>query len=82
MELAAHMGAQAGLGNGSRLACRRQPTVEPPPDDVYLSADLKKALQQATKLQKKRGDSFLGALLEHGGGGLARKVRSFELCTW
>ena len=34
--------------------------MEPPPDDVYLAADLKKALQQATKLQKKKGDSFLG----------------------
>ena len=34
--------------------------MEPPPDDVYLAEDLKKALQQATKLQKKKGDSFLG----------------------
>lgn len=30
--------------------------------DVYISADLKKALQAAGKLQKKKGDSFLGRL--------------------
>lgn len=40
---------------------RRQPTVEPAPDDVYLSNESKKVFQAATKLQKKKGDSYLGA---------------------
>ena len=29
-------------------------------DDVFISADLKRALQAAAKMQKKKGDSFLG----------------------
>lgn len=40
----------------------RLPVVSGDSDgEVYLSSDLKKALQAAVKLQKKKGDSFLGA---------------------
>ncbi|KAL4440691.1 hypothetical protein ABPG77_000400 [Micractinium sp. CCAP 211/92] len=40
----------------------RLPAVSGDSDgEVYLSSDLKKALQAAAKLQKKKGDSFLGA---------------------
>ncbi|KAL4457526.1 hypothetical protein ABPG75_012391 [Micractinium tetrahymenae] len=40
----------------------RLPAVSGDADgEVYLSSELKKALQAAAKLQKKKGDSFLGA---------------------
>uniref|UniRef100_A0A1D1ZMI1 Clp R domain-containing protein n=2 Tax=Auxenochlorella protothecoides TaxID=3075 RepID=A0A1D1ZMI1_AUXPR len=38
----------------------RQPAVDPPPDEAYLSNDLKKVFATATKLQKAKGDGFLG----------------------
>lgn len=41
-------------------------------DDVFISADLKKALQAAQKLQKKKGDSFLGARVGGLGGAVGR----------
>lgn len=42
----------------------RLPAVSGDSDgEVYLSSDLKKALQAAAKLQKKKGDSFLGECL-------------------
>ncbi|PSC72780.1 chaperone 1 [Micractinium conductrix] len=45
-----------------RKALVRLPAVSGDADgEVYLSADLKKALQAAQKMQKKKGDSFLGA---------------------
>jgi hypothetical protein len=34
--------------------------------EVYISSELKKALQAAGKLQKKKGDSFLGGLASWG----------------
>ena len=37
------------------------PKVEPPPDDVYLSSEMKKVFQGANKLQKNKEDSYLGA---------------------
>ncbi|KDD76020.1 hypothetical protein H632_c393p2, partial [Helicosporidium sp. ATCC 50920] len=43
-----------------RRAVGKLPSIDPPPDDVFLSADLKRTLQAATKLQKKKGDAFLG----------------------
>jgi len=43
-----------------RKAIARLPKVEPPPDEIYLGADLKKAFSAATKLQKEKGDAFLG----------------------
>lgn len=44
-----------------RKAVIRQPKVDPAPDDVYMSSDLKKVFAAATKLQKAKGDTFLGA---------------------
>jgi hypothetical protein len=46
-----------------RKALVRQPAVQTGDEggEVYISAELKKALQAAGKLQKKKGDSFLGA---------------------
>ena len=45
-----------------RKALVRQPAVQTGDEggEVYISAELKKALQAAVKLQKKKGDSFLG----------------------
>ena len=55
-----------------RKALVRQPAVQTGDagGEVYISAELKKALQAAAKLQKKKGDSFLGAYGPCGGGGL------------
>lgn len=39
----------------------RLPTISPSPDQVELSNDTRKVLQAAVKLQKKRGDTYLGA---------------------
>ena len=39
----------------------RLPKMEPPPDEVFMSPDLKKAFAAASKLQKDKEDSFLGA---------------------
>jgi ATP-dependent Clp protease ATP-binding subunit ClpB len=36
------------------------PRVEPAPEQLTTSADLRKALQHASKLQKKRGDAYMG----------------------
>lgn len=36
------------------------PSISPAPDEVFASSELRKCLQQATKLQKTRKDSFLG----------------------
>ncbi|KAA6429047.1 MAG: heat shock [Trebouxia sp. A1-2] len=36
------------------------PSISPAPDDVFASNELRKCLQQASKLQKTRKDSFLG----------------------
>jgi ATP-dependent Clp protease ATP-binding subunit ClpB len=44
-----------------RRTLEKQPTVSPPPDEVSISSDMRKALQQATKLQKAKGDAYLGA---------------------
>jgi ATP-dependent Clp protease ATP-binding subunit ClpB len=44
-----------------RKALVRVPKVEPAPEDVYLSADMKKVFASAAKIQKKKGDSFMGA---------------------
>lgn len=44
-----------------RRAVIKVPKIEPPPDDVYMSPDLKKVFSAATKLQKAKGDAFLGA---------------------
>lgn len=35
-------------------------------DDVFISPELRRALQAAAKLQKKKGDSFLGEQRQHG----------------
>ena len=40
----------------------RLPKVEPPPAEVFMSADMKKAFAAATKLQREKEDSFLGTL--------------------
>lgn len=37
----------------------RLPSISPAPDEVFASSELRKCLQQASKLQKKRNDSFL-----------------------
>lgn len=66
----AHPSQQAG-GNANdainsvlrllRKQLVRLPAVSGDADgEVYLSSELKKALQAAAKLQKKKGDSFLG----------------------
>lgn len=49
--------------------------------EVYLAPDLKKALQAAAKLQKAKGDSFLGAALLLGlaGGWLCPPLSG---CRW
>lgn len=36
------------------------PSISPAPDGVFESSELRKVLQQASKLQKSRKDSFLG----------------------
>lgn len=41
-------------------AQQAQPRVDPAPEEVFLAADLKKAFSTAAKLQKDKGDSFLG----------------------
>ena len=43
-----------------RKCIGRLPKIEPPPDEVFMSNELKKAFQGATKLQKEKNDSFLG----------------------
>lgn len=43
-----------------RKSLTRLPKMEPPPDEVYMGSDLKKAFSAATKLQKDKGDSYLG----------------------
>jgi ATP-dependent Clp protease ATP-binding subunit ClpB len=45
-----------------KRAMTKLPVIEPAPDEVYLSADAKKILQAAVKLEKQKGDSFLGEL--------------------
>ena len=41
-------------------AQQAQPRVDPAPDEVFLDSSLKKAFTTAAKLQKEKGDSFLG----------------------
>ena len=41
----------------------RLPSIFPAPDEVFASSELRKCLQQASKLQKKRYDSYLGVNL-------------------
>jgi ATP-dependent Clp protease ATP-binding subunit ClpB len=43
-----------------RRSLSRLPKVEPPPDEIFMGGDLKKTFSAATKLQKVKGDSFLG----------------------
>ena len=38
----------------------RLPSISPAPDEVFASSELRKCMQQASKLQKKRNDSYLG----------------------
>lgn len=38
----------------------RLPSISPTPDEVFASSELRKCMQQASKLQKKRNDSYLG----------------------
>lgn len=90
--LAAQAVAKAG-GDGAVLAALRTlkkaqvklPSVSPQPDEVYISSELKKVFQSATKLQKTKGDSFLGE--ESGGWGVkacaGRPGGRFRgLCLW
>lgn len=44
-----------------RRTLEKQPTVSPAPDQVSISSDMRKALQQATKLQNAKRDAYLGA---------------------
>ena len=44
-----------------RKAQVRLPSVSPPPDEVFLGGDMKKVLNAATKMQKAKGDGYLGA---------------------
>jgi len=53
--------AYRSLTRNIRRAISRLPKMEPAPDEVYMGGDLKKAFSAATKLQKDKGDSFLGA---------------------
>lgn len=43
-----------------RKALTKIPKIEPAPDEVYMSGDLKKAFTGGSKIQKAKGDSFLG----------------------
>lgn len=43
-----------------RKALTKMPKIEPTPDEVYMGGDLKKAFTGASKIQKAKGDSFLG----------------------
>ena len=38
----------------------RLPSISPAPDEAFASSELRKCMQQASKLQKKRNDSYLG----------------------
>lgn len=53
--------AHAAILRTLKKALDTQPTVSPAPEEVYLSSDLKKALHHAAKLQKQKGDAYLGA---------------------
>ena len=56
-------GGDSAFQSFARLVHRRlnsQSKVSPAPTDVYMSASLKKAFQEANSMMKKRGDSFLG----------------------
>ena len=46
-----------------RKALTRLPKVEPPPDEIYMGSDLKKCFSSASKIQKEKGDSFLGTFI-------------------
>lgn len=48
------------LARTLRRKLDKLPTVSPAPDEVYPSGDFKKALQEAGRLSKKRGDAYLG----------------------
>lgn len=56
-------GAVASFLRVLKKALVKQPSLDPPPDEAYLGNDLKKVFQNATKLMKAKGDSFLGRFL-------------------
>ncbi|KAG7669284.1 hypothetical protein Ndes2526B_g05585 [Nannochloris sp. 'desiccata'] len=43
-----------------RRAVSKLPKMEPPPDEIFMGSDLKKTFAAASKLQKVKGDAFLG----------------------
>ncbi len=45
-----------------RRRMERLPTQQPPPDQIPPSAELRKTLSNAAKIQKKKGDAYLSAL--------------------
>jgi ATP-dependent Clp protease ATP-binding subunit ClpB len=45
-----------------KKALVKLPTMDPPPDEVFMSADLKRAFQAANKMSKAKKDTYLGAL--------------------
>ena len=46
-----------------RRRMERLPMQQPPPDQIPPSADLRKTLSNAAKIQKKKGDAYLSAPL-------------------
>ena len=50
-------------------AQQAQPKVDPPPEEVFLDSSLKRALQTAAKIQKEKGDAFLGECTPRGAAG-------------
>jgi ATP-dependent Clp protease ATP-binding subunit ClpB len=53
--------AYAGLMRTLRKKLVRLPRIDPAPDDVFPSKDFSAMLKKAQKLQKDRGDTYLGA---------------------
>jgi ATP-dependent Clp protease ATP-binding subunit ClpB len=53
--------AYAGLMRTLRKRLVRLPRIDPAPDDVFPSKDFSAMLKKAQKLQRDRGDTYLGA---------------------
>jgi ATP-dependent Clp protease ATP-binding subunit ClpB len=61
LKIAGEEGYRAAV-RSLRKALAKLPKIEPPPEEVYMGIDLKKAFSAATKMMKDKSDAFMGKL--------------------